>query len=110
MIDSARFLIAFSVIPSVQTGGSSLHIAAAGGNLELVQHLVREGAGVNEEKSDGNTPIIVASAMGHAKIVSYLLSEGAFVDHIGKSGATALMIAAAFGHLQVPLLHGAIVQ
>lgn len=64
---------------------------------------MNEGAEVNEEKSDGNTPIIAAAAMGHAAIVSYLLSEGAFVDHIGKSGATSLMIAASFGHLQVPL-------
>ena len=29
IIDSARFLIAFSVVPSIQSGGSALHTAAA---------------------------------------------------------------------------------
>ena len=40
IIDSARFLIAFSVVPSIQSGGSALHTAAAHNNVIAIDQLV----------------------------------------------------------------------
>ena len=50
VVDSARFLITFSMVPSVQSGGSPLHIAASLGNLERVHTLIDDGARVDDTK------------------------------------------------------------
>ena len=56
VVDSARFLITFSMVPSVQSGGSPLHIAASLGHKERVQALIDDGARVDVTKEDGTTP------------------------------------------------------
>ena len=43
VIDSARFLVAFGVVPSLQTGGGKLHAAAARGLLPTVVALLEAG-------------------------------------------------------------------
>ena len=43
VIDSARFLVAFGVVPSLQTGGGKLHAAAARGLLPTVLALLDAG-------------------------------------------------------------------
>ena len=101
VVDSARFLITFSLVPSVQTGGSPLHIAASLGHLDTVQRLLDSGARVDERKEDGTTALHCAATMGHVKIVELLLEEEADPEAAGKSGATALMMAAAMGHVEV---------
>jgi len=102
VVDSARFLIAFSMVPSVQTGGSALHVAAALGATATVEALLAEGADANAEReADGHTPLHHAAAMGHADAVRALLRGGADAERGGKTGARPLMVAAAFGHLRV---------
>jgi ankyrin repeat protein len=102
VLDSARFLITFSMVPSVQTGGTPLHVAAALGAAEAVEALLAEGAAVDAEReADGHTPLHHAAAMGHAEVVRVLLRAGADVERAGKSGARPLMVAAAFGHAPV---------
>lgn len=38
-------------------GKTPLHFAASGGLLSIVQALVAAGANINEQNSDGNTPL-----------------------------------------------------
>ena len=99
VVDSARFLITFSMVPSVQTGGSRLHIAAALGHVATVRQLLEDGARVEAAKEDGTTALHSAATMGHAEVVGLLLEEGAWAEATGNSGATPLMMAASMGHL-----------
>ena len=99
VVDSARFLITFSMVPSVQTGGSKLHIASAMGNVDKVRELLDDGARIDEAKDDGTTALHSAATMGHDKVVQLLLEEGAWPEATGNSGATPLMMAASMGHL-----------
>jgi len=102
VVDSGRFLITFGMIPSVQSGGSPLHIAASLGDLKRIKALLEEeGSDVNVVKGDGTTPLHAASTMSHTAAVKLLLEEGANVEARGKNGATPLMMSAAMGHLEV---------
>ena len=68
VVDSGRFLITFGMIPSVQSGGSPLHIAASLGDLKRIKALLEEdGSDVNVAKGDGTTPLHAATTMGHTK-------------------------------------------
>ena len=99
VIDSARFLVAFGVVPSLQTGGGKLHAAAARGLLPTVQALLEAGdEDVNGEAEDGSTPLHAAAATGHAAVVEALLEAGADPQATGKAGATPLHVASAMGH------------
>jgi hypothetical protein len=103
-VDSARFLLLFGMVPSLKSGGSALHTAAASGNVEAVKAQLSSSTAitlVNEEKKDGMTPLITASMMGHGAVVDVLLDEGADVEAVGSNGASALMIAASMGHTDV---------
>ena len=100
VIDSGRFLITFGLIPSVQSGGTPLHIAASMGHAEQCQALLDDGADVDAAKAtDGTTPLHAAATMGYADVVALLLAEGANVEAVGSSGITPLMAAASMGHL-----------
>ena len=99
VVDSARFLITFSMVPSVQTGGTRLHIAAAMGQVDQVRELLDNGVRIDEAKDDGTTALHSAATMGHAEVVRLLVEEGAWVEATGNSGATPLMMAASMGHL-----------
>ena len=83
VVDSARFLITFSLVPSVQTGGSPLHIAASLGQLDTVRRLLDSGARVDEVKEDGNTALHCAAIMGHLSVVELLLEEEADTEATG---------------------------
>ena len=74
VIDSARFLVAFGVVPSLQTGGGKLHAAAARGLLQVVVALLEAGdMQVDVEAEDGSTALHAAAATGHAAVIEALL-------------------------------------
>ena len=82
VVDSARFLLVFSLVPSLRSGGSPLHIAASTGNAEEVKRLLDEGANVDEEKSDGTTALILAAGIGHVEVLKILITAGAFIEQV----------------------------
>jgi len=52
-----------------------LHSAAAGGDVQLVQLLLREGADAAAETVGGMTPLAAAALKGHMEVVRVLLAH-----------------------------------
>ena len=74
VVDSARFLVAFSIVPSLQSNGAPLHAAAARGDLEALRRLIDEVPDVDAAAAaDGTTALHAAAAAGHAAAVALLL-------------------------------------
>jgi ankyrin repeat protein len=60
----------------ILTGGQrELCDAAAKGNLEELQRLIKKGGDKNLGDYDGRTPLILATVGGHIRTVSYLLDQ-----------------------------------
>ena len=101
VIDSARFLISFSVVPQIQTGGSVLHISASKGDMQTIARILDDPESlleVDEERlSDGTTPLFNAVALGNSKTVEFLLEKNANPNHVARNGITPLIIAASMG-------------
>lgn len=95
VVDSARFLITFTVVPSVQSGGSALHLAAAMGAEARLAELLSDASpdAIEARNGYGHTPLTHAVAMGHAGSVRLLLAAGASAEHRGFDGCTPLMVA-----------------
>lgn len=115
IIDSARFLITFNLIPSIQHGGERIHIAATHNLYAEVDQLVdQHGVDVDAGKAgDGLTALIIACTLGHTELIDVLLKHGADVDLMSNNGITPLMAAASFGHANVVgklLLSGALAK
>ena len=56
VVDSARFLVAFSVVPSVQGGAGALRSAASRGDAGRVTYLIdEEDAEVDATAADGTS-------------------------------------------------------
>ena len=110
IVDSARFLITFSMIPSIQAGGSRLHICAALGLIDEMRKLlfIDTISPDLEKEDDGLTPLHFATAMRQVEAVKLLIESGANIEKVGLNGATSLMIASAFGFDDIvkELLHG----
>jgi ankyrin repeat protein len=71
--------------------------AAARGESDVVEELLRGGAHPNESDDEGWTALHAAAAFDHAQIVSRLLQAGAAVDPRDGEGFTPLMGAAKAG-------------
>lgn len=62
-----------------------------GGNIEIVKHLLENGADINIGHKESNyTPLMGASRFGKFKVVKFLLENGADATIKSKSGVTAL--------------------
>jgi len=80
------------------------------GQQEVLDMLLRKGAGVNVGLASGSTPLHDASLKGYDGIVTLLLARGANVDIRNASGATPLHDAALNGKASVARIlldHGA---
>ncbi|KAJ7440551.1 ankyrin repeat domain-containing protein, partial [Mycena galericulata] len=80
--------------------GSSLHIAAAGGHIEIVRILLEKGANINAAGGREGSSLHIAAARGHTEIVRILLEKGANVNAAGGRDGSSLHIAAARGHIE----------
>ncbi|WP_265042240.1 ankyrin repeat domain-containing protein [Wolbachia endosymbiont (group B) of Melanostoma mellinum] len=81
----------------------SLHCAAASGQLDVVEKLVKELAlaDVNVKDSTGWTPLHYAAANGKLNVVRYLIGKVASVDVRGDLEQTPLLLAVENGRLDV---------
>jgi ankyrin repeat protein len=81
---------------------SALHVAAGSGTAVTVDLLLAEGADVNQQDSDGWTPLHFAAENGHIVVTKKLLAAaGVDVDIASFAGVTPLWIASRNGHIVV---------
>jgi uncharacterized protein len=81
--------------------GTWLHIAAKGGNLELVQCLISLGADVNARGGTfGGAPINLAAGYGQLHVVRALLAQGSELD-VSEPERNPLFSAIQGGHLAI---------
>ncbi len=78
-----------------------LLVAAAEGNLERVEALLRDGVDANAINKLGRTSIVTAAWRGHAHIVSSLLNAGVEIDAADNQGRTGLSWAAINGYPKI---------
>ena len=83
---------------------TSLHYAAATGNMEVAELLIAAGADVNVKSGQGEPPLIISIAKGHIDVAQLLISTGADINANDNDGSTPAFLAARFG--QVQLLEG----
>eukprot|EP01147_Barroeca_monosierra_P011214 gene11214-3268_t len=104
-VDSARMLLEFSMVPSVQTTiGSPIHQAAMTGDvaaLAFLNDVESASSIVDTTKADGTTPLLIATLMNKTKAVQLLIEQGADPNKAAMNGATPLHIASAMGHLTI---------
>lgn len=90
---------------------TALHCAAAYGDAQLIEWLLKRGASVNSLNAEGWPPLMYAALYGHTDIVDLLLRSGAKVDiATTQYSTTSLMLASQRGHagvVRVLLQHGA---
>uniref|UniRef100_A0AAY4D3A9 Ion transport domain-containing protein n=1 Tax=Denticeps clupeoides TaxID=299321 RepID=A0AAY4D3A9_9TELE len=99
-----RELLKFSqggltTVHSKANGSCPLHLATAGGHMEVVKVLLEAGASATEEDADGMTAIHLAARSGHTHILDVLRSTVSLKTTSSKTGLTALHVAASFGQV-----------
>ncbi len=88
---------------------AELFAAVRGGDVELVEKLLKSGADVNVVNEELETPLHLAAGGGHLGLVELLIKHGADVNAQDSEGRTPLCIATANNDVVVELLlkHGA---
>ena len=92
------------------SGVTLLMLAMTYGHAELAEALLRRGADVSLQSSNGGTALSLAALNGREKMVELALRHGVEVDQKKSNGVTALMDAAYRGHERIVdtlIRHGA---
>ncbi|XP_041370759.1 poly [ADP-ribose] polymerase tankyrase-1-like [Gigantopelta aegis] len=85
------------------TGDSALHCAAISPfpkRKQVVDHLIRKGANLNDKNKDYLTPLHIAADKAHYDVMDILLKHGAKVNSLDGSGQTALHRVGQQGNIQ----------
>uniref|UniRef100_A0A914HV60 PSD13 N-terminal domain-containing protein n=1 Tax=Globodera rostochiensis TaxID=31243 RepID=A0A914HV60_GLORO len=89
-------------LPLVRPHNSSTWAdACSKGLLDIVQHFVENGQGVDDTDEKGLSGLMYSSEAGKVDVVRFLLSKGAHVDRTTHEGVSPLLFAAKGGHLEV---------
>ena len=81
--------------------GTALHAATRLNHLNVVQSLLRHGAGVNAPALWGRTPLLFASYWGRLEVARWLIEHGANVNAKDEDDhETSLHLAAYHGHCE----------
>ena len=100
-------------VDKANNNGSTPLFASAKGNVEIVNVLLTGGADVNQNLSDGQSPLFAACEEGHVENVVLLIGAGANINSRvvdpspidpSCSGMTPLMIAKDKGHQAIVAL------
>ncbi|MFC2106798.1 ankyrin repeat domain-containing protein [Bacteroidota bacterium] len=84
------------------SGNSTLLLAIASGNEELVEYLIDNGAFLNtKEKTQGSTELHNAAAMGYGDMANLLIEKGSDVNAPDKCGQTPLDYACRYKHMDI---------
>ncbi|KAH9102136.1 hypothetical protein LEN26_015577, partial [Aphanomyces euteiches] len=89
------------LLPMVRLTSTPLHVASQEGHLDVVKHLVLNGASVDTADKDRQSPLHLASQSGHLDVVKHLLDKRAFVNAVDRMDRTPLHLASNAGHLEV---------
>ena len=92
-------ILPITIVETCCTGDLSL--AAAQGDLELVQQLLESGVDVNDTDAWGHTPLMSACWGGHKEVVQVLLERGADVNATTWEDWTALRFAKKVQHPEI---------
>ncbi|KAM3720496.1 Ankyrin repeat and SAM domain-containing protein [Dirofilaria immitis] len=80
---------------------TGLQMAAATGNIGIVQYLLDRGADIEKSNQVGMTALHHAAKNGHVNIVRILVQRGANYQKLTYLGASAMTLAAGNGHTDV---------
>jgi ankyrin repeat protein len=82
---------------------SPLHVAARYGNPNIMECLLKAGANVNVQDSDGATPLFWAAAKGKTEAAIHLIENGADVNLCtgGSTSESPLHVAAQYGNQEI---------
>ena len=81
---------------------NSIFDAARSGDLELIKKISNEDkSAVNQQSTDGTTPLIAACSFGRNEAVNLLISLGAALDKRNLEGSTAISVAVFFGYPEI---------
>lgn len=78
-----------------------LHYAAKDGRSDIVELLIKNGANIDLQDSDENTPLLLAIRGNHFDLVAFLLESGADPRIKGQYQDTVLLEAAHAGRLDI---------
>jgi ankyrin repeat protein len=81
-------LEAFSIDERDEYGNALIHVGAQNGNKKIIKMLLRNGAFINAQNSNGQTPLHFCFAFGYKDLGEYLISKGADDSLCNKYGFT----------------------
>lgn len=88
------------------TGNTALTYACAGGFIDVVKVLLKEGANIEDHNENGHTPLMEAASAGHVEVARVLLEYGAGINtHSNEFKESALTLACYKGQSPSPLVY-----
>ena len=86
-----------------ENGTTPLILCAAHGYVDVLKHLLKRGANVEQRRKTGKSALFFAAQAGHLSVVQELLKNGASVDYSSnsKEAATSLFIASQCGYVDI---------
>lgn len=85
-------------------GNTSLHVAAAKGNIEVLQLLLDHGADLGATRTDGRTAFHDAATWGNVEAVKLMLKNGAEINAVDNERFTPLLLSTFYSRHEVSQL------